>query len=97
MPTPVGTRVGAMVSATDTEVRMFGYGIYEGNEIPPSDVQGRSVPMTYPNPKIKLDSGEVVWGCECWWGSEETIKAKVGDRNVILVTPVEYRAKNVAD
>lgn len=22
------------------------------------------------NPKIILDDGEVVWGCECWWGPE---------------------------
>ena len=22
------------------------------------------------NPKIVLDDGEVVWGCECWWGPE---------------------------
>jgi len=26
------------------------------------------------NPRIRLDSGKIVWGCECWWGSEEGMK-----------------------
>lgn len=29
------------------------------------------------NPKIVLDSGEVIWGCECWWGSEKEIQSKI--------------------
>ena len=29
------------------------------------------------NPRLKLDNGEVVWGCECWWGSEAKIKDMV--------------------
>ncbi len=28
------------------------------------------------NPKILLDSGDVVWGCECWWGPEAEVKAE---------------------
>lgn len=27
------------------------------------------------NPKIRLDDGREVWGCECWWGSAEDFKA----------------------
>jgi hypothetical protein len=23
------------------------------------------------NPKIRLDSGQELWGCECWWGDAE--------------------------
>src|SRR5438270_186642 len=26
-----------------------------------------------PNPKLQLDNGDVVWGAECWWGSEEEV------------------------
>ena len=26
------------------------------------------------NPRIRLDDGKVVWGCECWWASEEKVK-----------------------
>lgn len=29
------------------------------------------------NPKIVLDSGEVIWGCECWWGNEKEIQPKI--------------------
>jgi len=29
------------------------------------------------NPKIVLDSGEVVWGCECWWGNAKEIQFKI--------------------
>lgn len=27
------------------------------------------------NPRIKLDSGEYVWGAECWWGGEQDVKS----------------------
>jgi len=37
------------------------------------------------NPRIKLDSGSVVWGCQCWWASEEDVKKSVGDRKVEIV------------
>ena len=29
------------------------------------------------NPRLRLDNGEVWWGCEVWWGPEERVKAKV--------------------
>ena len=92
--TAVGSRVGAMASATQTEVTMFGYGVYEGDEVPPSEVIGPFGKMTSPNPKIKLDSGDVVWGCECWWGPEDAIKKKIGDRKVVTITHAEYRKKD---
>lgn len=31
----------------------------------------------YKNPKILLDSGDVVWGMQCWWGPEDQIKRKL--------------------
>jgi hypothetical protein len=42
-----------------------------GDEVAPS--------RGYPNPHIKLDDGKEVWGCECWWGPEDKIKAMVAD------------------
>ena len=56
----IGTRVGAILSAQDKEVKLFGYGTYEGDEIPPENVGGFNIGM--PNPKILLDSGKVVYG-----------------------------------
>lgn len=85
-----GGRVGAICSGNDTSVRLYGYGVYDGDEIPPKDVNpwlnfGR------PNPKITLDGGKVIWGCECWWGPEEKIKQSIGDRQVIMVDIEEHR------
>ncbi len=91
-----GDRVGAIQKADEkTEtVWFFGYGTYEGDEIPPENVKlfGISLfELGLKNPKIILDSGKIVWGCECWWGGEETVKKSIGDRNVIIVDPDEAR------
>jgi len=34
-----------------------------------------------PNPKLVLDDGSVVWGPECWWGSEEAYPKFLGTRS----------------
>lgn len=65
----MGSRVGAVLSANDDVIEVIGYGVYEGSQM--------GSPLGLPNPRIKLDNGEIVWGCECWWGSEDEIKAKV--------------------
>lgn len=91
--TDVGSRVGAMASSSEKEVHLFGYGVYVGDEVPPQEVTGPFGKLSFPNPKIVLDSGDVVWGCECWWGPEEKIKTHVGNRKVVMITPKEYRAQ----
>ena len=73
----VGDRVGAVLGGDENEVQFLGYGVYEGEFIPEEAVgfladaikgAGRK------NPRIKLDNGRVVYGCECWWGGEEKVK-----------------------
>jgi len=105
MSRKVGDRVGAICSANATEVRFFGYGVYEGDLEPPFGPLGFTkeefeqscrevaeeggatnyIHKPYTNPCIKLDNGGTVWGCQCWWGPEEQIKTKIGDRKVIMV------------
>lgn len=72
-----GDRVGAILgSEPDGTVNFLGYGVYDGEEVPSSAVGqlGEILRDTgNPNPKIVLDNGKVVWGCECWWGSEKRI------------------------
>jgi hypothetical protein len=80
-----GTRVGAVQSADATTVKLYGYGIYEGDEIPPKEIDEILAEIGIPNPKITLDNGNVVWGCQCWWGSEERVKKMIGDRKVEIV------------
>ena len=38
-----------------------------------------------PAPRVKLDSGGVVWGFECYWGPEEQVKKWLRDREVVTV------------
>lgn len=36
-------------------------GVYEGDFEYPEDE------LSAPNPRIKLDNGDIIWGIECWW------------------------------
>ncbi len=79
-----GDRIGAIRDSDEYTVNLFGYGVYEGEEVPP---WGFAQLAGVKNPKLKLDSGVVVWGQDCWWGPEEKIKQMIGDRKVNLVAP----------
>lgn len=84
-----GDRVGALACANSEIVQLFGYGVYIGMEYN-SDL-GRQ------NPKIQLDSGEVVWGAECWWASESEIEEKIEQykslgAEVEFVTVAKFRS-----
>jgi hypothetical protein len=76
----IGHRIGAVLSADAEEkvVKFLGYGVYEGQAVPVTAVGWMAEVLSgggLLNPKLKLDSGETVWGCECWWGPEKDIKA----------------------
>lgn len=84
----IGTRVGAVAYANQETVALYGYGTYRGDEVPPAGVKCLGVDigsLGIPNPKIVLDDGKVVWGCQCWWGPEEKVRGMVGDREVVMV------------
>lgn len=83
----IGMRVGAVRSADDDAVYLFGYGVYEGDFMPPDSVLGLDVPDNFRNPRIKLDNGNTVWGCQCWWGPEDQIKRMIGERTIVEVCP----------
>jgi hypothetical protein len=81
----VGDRVAALSHTRDGKVYLFGYGVYVGEEIPPSGIQCLGIDLhsiKRANPKILLDNGKVVWGCECWWGSEEVMKSRIVNKEV---------------
>jgi hypothetical protein len=84
-----GERVGAVLSANQTEVKFLGWGIFEGREVPDGEVGGQMGDVLrehgVTNPKIKLDNGKVVWGCECWWGSEAEVKKMLEGRALVEV------------
>lgn len=71
--TKPGDRVFALQASDGDTVEKFGNGVYLGKESPPRDVIGPFGPMWRDgvvNPKIQLDNGDIVWGCECWFGPE---------------------------
>lgn len=84
----VGDRVGAVLSAGAGAVKLLGYGVYAGHFKPDVRVLGfdpEELPDGFTNPKIQLDDGRVVWGCQCWWGPEDKVRQMIGDRNVVVV------------
>lgn len=93
-----GTRVGAVSHSKDDKVFMFGYGEYLGDKTPGKDGLPETPGgfMGETNPCIKLDNGQYVWGCECWWGTEASVKTKFGDREVVFVDIDERRAEVLA-
>ena len=85
----IGMRVGAVASQEKGTTLLFGYGTYQGEEVPPNE-GGISVTallheLGHSNPKIVLDNGDIVWGCECWWGPEDVVKASIQRDNDLVV------------
>lgn len=89
-----GDRAGAICDQKGDVIRFFGFGVYEGDFVPGKD-PADPLPVGWvadmrlpdmPNPRIRLDNGDVVWGCECWWGSEARVAAalKAAKRVVTL-------------
>lgn len=90
-----GTRVGAILDADEEKVRFLGYGVYQGDYVPEDPAitlfQVSMKRLQIKNPRILLDSGKEVWGCECWWGPEDRIRQSIGDRAVEIVDICNYR------
>jgi hypothetical protein len=45
----------------------------------------RAANLIMENPRIKLDNGKTVWGCQCWWGPEEKVKASIHGSRIVMV------------
>lgn len=88
------------VSHTDEgKVFVFGEGIYVGDRIPGPEAAGMGLLMHQRktlNPTIQLDSGEVIYGCECWWGPLEAANAKYANLARVNVSITDARAQAAA-
>lgn len=82
-------RVFAIMDTDDKEARVFGEGVYEGDHPYPEGRNGMTPPGV-PNPRIKLDSGKYVYGCECWWGSVISAKNSIEGLTIVEVDPDEH-------
>jgi len=94
LPVEFGERVGVILCARNNVIEFIGYGVLEGVEVP--DTPGRIFDelreIKREVPKIRLDNGEVVWGCECYWNSEEKTKKHLENYDTIIhVDMTEHR------
>lgn len=96
----VGDRVGAICSGKGDTIKIYGFGTFEGNHIPEEAVGPFAEAMRelkVENPRIRLDSGEVVYGCECWWGPENAIREKLEAYKTILEVSIDEDRKRVSE
>tara|TARA_S200002703_G_C3775790_1_gene238878 strand:- start:189 stop:509 length:321 start_codon:yes stop_codon:yes gene_type:complete len=106
MKKEVGTRVFAVLSANEDEVRLIGCGKYLG-DLPISDadenvrlfgMSPQEVSEHAPdlcNPCLEMDDGTIVWGCECWWGPEDNMDEMTKGRKIVDVDITKERAKHL--
>lgn len=91
----VNSRVGAILSLSDGTAKFLGYGTYVGNHIPEDCDKGSFLELLkeqgISNPKIVLDNGKIVWGCDCWWGSEQQVEKYLKSAKKII--NVDLRSK----
>jgi len=86
---PVGTRVKLISHIDEDTVYCLGYGIYEGYKRPcdfpkdqrPGGLLGQIlVENKHDNPCIKMDDGNYIWGCECWWGEADDMERIISNQ-----------------
>ena len=80
-------RVGAIQKADAETVWFYGYGVYQGDTVPPESIGGMFSRLGIESPTILLDNGYTVYGCECWWAPEDEVKQMIENRAVITVVP----------
>ena len=80
----IGKRVIAINKVREGTVYSFGEGVYAGDFPLPPEAKGFNFGQK--NPRIDLDNGKTVWGCECWWGSVERVKAEFPEDKYKWVT-----------
>lgn len=98
MPRKEGERVGAILGAKDGKVEFFGYGVFEGDHVPNEAIGWIAeslIANKIPNPRIRLDNGGVVYGCECWWGPEEAVKKRLEQYETVVEVDVNEWRKSI--
>jgi hypothetical protein len=94
MSRTIGDRIGAILSSDPKTVKLIGFGVYAGREVPSGDAVGIGSAlheMGIYNPKLVMDDGQIVWGCECWWGTESEVKSRIEGLEIIHVNMAEER------
>jgi hypothetical protein len=90
----VGERIGAVMKAKEGVVHLFGYGVRIEDKVPPANAGGFGSllhEVGAPNCCLRLDNGDEIFGCECWWGDEESIKKRFANYTVVQASISEIR------
>lgn len=83
-----GQRVGAILSEDGEAIEFLGFGIYLGKKVPVGAVGPIAEALrefNEPDSCILLDSGQTVYGCECWWNTENKIQSRLQNKPVINI------------
>jgi hypothetical protein len=88
-------RVAAFMSIEKGVAEYLGEGYYIGDFTPPEGIVkaplDEIIPDDWKIPKIELDNGDVVWGCECYWGEANKIKRYLQHADIKEVRIGDYR------
>jgi hypothetical protein len=87
----IGDRCFAIASRKGNVVRVFGYGTYAGHQEVPVGRGPFGIDMPgFTNVCIDLDTGERVFGHECWWGVAEVVEPKIAGCEIQNITIDDY-------
>jgi len=104
-----GERVLAIASGKNGVLDVYGAGVYEGDfpygdvtstaplspeEQSKHDLHALDHGGSLCNPRIRLDSGKCVWGCECWWGPEAALRKEYEGYELREVDIEEHRRES---
>lgn len=90
----IGDRIFALSHTDETKAYVFGEGTYAGEAVPLEAIgvfANAMKDMGIKSPKIELNNGEVVYGCECWFGDVKLMLKKIGDKEHVQITAREMR------
>lgn len=97
----VGDRIGTISHSEEDTIYTYGFGVYLGEETPTEGVTFLGVPVKIPVPKFKMDSGEILYGCECSWDTEADTKKIIRDfekkKELSITSQREFYKKNPLD
>lgn len=95
MGAKLGDKVFAVSHGDNDNIYFLGFGVYESDEIPSEDTLGMMASLLrmreQKNPKLVLDNGESVWGCECYWGPTDQFRSFANMRKIVPSTVADYR------
>ncbi len=89
-----GPEVAVVVSLDDDTLYFLGYGRVGPAQVPPEGLGMLTDALHAANertPTITMDTGETVYGCECWYGDAAEFDATANESDLESVTVAEMR------